>query len=452
MTRNAALRGICVASIIALTLLSTARVFAEQGEDEKRRDVLKYGLEDEVTSLVKSLTTDKDASYAVELEGLFRTTKSAAIREAILSYFTAQKNGALSDYALKVLDDPYDVKSSTVQAIFAYVAELRLKEALPAVRKILKSENSLYRDKSISLLGKLGEAEDALFLVEYLDGEIDGEEKERLVIRQNVMAALGELKAVETWDRLVEIARDSDENANIRATAAVAVGKMEKPEAIPILSSLFEDSDPALRAAAVSGLSNFTATEATSVIFEGFKDSYYKVRLESIAASEKRRLPESIPYLLYRAKSDPVEDVRMKAYDALGALNVDEGNSWLKGVAIDEKASDKARVKAISVLAKNNFDYAFDDIERTATQALKDDKKTYLRYEIGKILASIANARTVAIASAYLAHKDVLTKSIGLDMYALNRYPEITPVVEKIAADEKLGTIQRRAKKILDSR
>ena len=85
------------------------------------------------------------------------------------------------------------------------------------IRDIMKSEKTDYLDRAISALGAVGTADDALFLVDYLSGEIAGDDKQRLIVRQNVMFALGELKAVETWDSLAAIVADTDENAFIRA-------------------------------------------------------------------------------------------------------------------------------------------------------------------------------------------------------------------------------------------
>lgn len=438
------------ACIAFMLLLSTANSFSEQTERDKRLEIIQYGLENEVTDLVSSLMTENEDSYTGDLADLFRKTRSSAVRESIIGLFSKQKKTDLTDYALTVLDDPYETKKSTVVALIGYVIDLKTKEALPAIRKILENENSEYRDQAINALGKLGEGEDAKYLVEYLDGEIPGEEKERLVIRQNVMSALGELKSVETLESLLRIAEDEDENASIRATAAVAVGQIGKPESIPVLVKLYESSDPLLRTAAISGLSNYETVEASDTVIEGFKDTYYKVRLESIKAVEKRKLAAGLPYLVYRAKTDPVESVQLAAYDAIGTFNDAESDKWLKDIFLDEKKADKLRMKACGVLVKNNFDFIIGDVASVTEKVLKDTKKTWLRYEIGKLLAATESQTTSAIAQSYLSHKDTLTRSIGLDMFAKNRYPEVRPSVEAIAADEKQGALQRRAKKILE--
>lgn len=445
------MKNIRVLFFFAALVLFASFSFAEQTEKERRHDVISYGLENEITDLVATLSNDNDDSCNKDLFDLFQKTRSSAIKESILSLFAKQKAPDLRDYALAVLDDPFDTKKSTVSAVFSYVVDAQIKEALPAIRKVLSNENSDYRDLAINALGKLGEAEDASLLADYFDGDFPGDEKQRLIIRQNVMSALGSLKAAETLDKLTKIAEDDNENASIRATAANAIGSIGKSESIPVLVKLFESSDPMLRAASVTALSNYSAKEAVDTIAEGFKDSYYKVRLESINAAQKLKSSEMVPYLLYRAKSDPVKNVQLAAYDALGGFNESESNAWLKSVFLDDKKTDEIRVKACSVLIKNNFDFIFSDVERVVTVVLKDDKKTWLRYELGKLLASTESQSTFSIAQSYISHKDATTKSLGLDMYAKNKYSGLKSAVEAIAADEKQGALQRRAKKILEN-
>ena len=158
------------------------------------------------------------------------------------------------------------------------------------------------------------------------------------------MDALGELKATETWDQLVSIAKDKDENAMIRATAATAIGKMQKPEAIPVLTEIYGESDPVIRGAAIEGLGNFHTPESDTAVIEGLKDSYYKVRLTALDAVVKQSLSGAIPYVTYRAKTDPVEAVSLRAYEVLGKLRDASSDEWLMSILRDEKASDLLRI------------------------------------------------------------------------------------------------------------
>ncbi len=442
----------CKRGILVLCAFLLAILFAHSEtatEESRRSDVLKYGLETEIVELVGQLRNDDD-SLAGELKELFGKTRSPAVREAILELFARQENGDLTPFCLGVLEDPFDYKRSTVSAVFGYVERLKVAEAAPHVRVLLEQESGEWRSQAIRVLGKIGQEEDARFLVGYLDEELSGDQKQRLIVRQEVMAALGELKALSVWDRIVEIAEDEDENAVIRATAARTIGAMGKREGLPTLSRVFEDQDPLLRAAAVAGMSYFDCSEAESVVLEGFKDSHYKVRLEALSASEKMKFSGATGHAIYRARTDPVEAVRMRAFDAIAKIGDGDGVKWLADTVADEKASDKIRVKAIQVLWSGNSGAIERDVEKLAFAALKDDKKTWIRYEIGKVLSDKKNKGIPDLAIAYLQHKDPTTKALGIEMYSAHKFSGAREMVESIAADGKMGGLQSRAKRALE--
>ncbi|HNY22774.1 MAG TPA: HEAT repeat domain-containing protein, partial [Treponemataceae bacterium] len=366
-----------------------------------------------------------------------------------IGYFTDEKNPILKDHALKVLSDPYSYKKSTVRAMLDYAMRLPLMDAAPSVRKMIEDDNRDFLDKTVQTLGKIGSSEDAKYLVGYMSGEIEGDEKTRLIIRQNVMTAIGELKCSEIAPDLIEIARDEDENTVIRATAGVAAGKLLDSNAIPALVDFFSNTDPILRSAAINGLSNFDTPEARSILMEGIKDSHYKVRLDSIDAVTRAKMDESVDFLLFRARTDPVEQVRIKAIESLAIFGGSASNDWLVESFKDEKATDKVRVRIASSLLEKNPALLMADFNKVILGTLKDDKKKELRYAFGKLITEKNVADSEPIAIAYLSHKDTLTKSIGLDMYEKFKFPGVTEIVEGIAKDDKMGALQRRAKKIL---
>ncbi|HKL84732.1 MAG TPA: HEAT repeat domain-containing protein [Treponemataceae bacterium] len=423
----------------------------EQTEEEKIIEILNYGLENEIVDLISNMKSKSKTEYNKQLEVLFYSTRNNSIKEAILSFYIVQKNPAFVEWSISVLDDPYEYSKATVLSVFSYLIMLEVKEAAPQVRKILESENPDYRDKAILLLGKIGTSSDSDFLFEYLESEISGDEKERLVIRQNIMNSLGEMRAENSWNRLSEIAQDQDENIVIRSTAAVALSKMKKSDAIPILLKLLEEKDPLLRVAAVQGLSEFSSPEVTSAILESFKDSYYKVRLEAINSAEKLKLNEAAPFLLYRAKTDPVESIKFRSFEVLAILNDSDGTKWLVEQFNLEKNSDKVRIKAFSVLLEHNIEIIKTSFYVVIKSVLQDEKKKNLRYELGKLISNSKEDFSSSVAESFLLHSDTLTRSIGLDIYEKKKYPELLAIVEKIAADEKQGALQRRAKKIIDA-
>jgi hypothetical protein len=104
---------------------AAAELDTEKDSVEKKKDTLKYGIESEITDLIDELIKNDDPRFADEIYDLFQTTRSNGVREKILAYFTRLKDPCLEDYAVTVLNDPYDTKTSTVSLVFKYIAAVK---------------------------------------------------------------------------------------------------------------------------------------------------------------------------------------------------------------------------------------------------------------------------------------------------------------------------------------
>lgn len=91
----------------------------ESEEDEEEHlNTIKYGLPSEISELLDKLITNDDPRFTQEIYDLFQVTKNSTIKEKILKYFTKQEDPCLEDYAVELLNDPYDEKADVVKASF----------------------------------------------------------------------------------------------------------------------------------------------------------------------------------------------------------------------------------------------------------------------------------------------------------------------------------------------
>lgn len=408
-----------------------------------KKETIAYGIETEILSLIKDLIANEDPRFSDDLYELFYSTKSVAVREKVIEYFTKIKDPCIEDYAVEILEDPYDTKNSTVEMLFRYVSEVKTKEAIPCVLNLLDSEDETYFNGALTTLGEVGGQEEAGFLVEYLD-------RDDLTLnqRQNLMKVLGRLKAESTWDKLSEICQDEEENSFVRMYAAEAIGAMKKPESLPILIDLFESSDPNFRVYVIKGISNFDTDDAKAVIIQGIKDAHWKVRQESIEAVERMKISEAVPYVIYRAKNDPENVIKEKAYQVLSKLDSSEANDYLIETITNKKGTDAAKSKACEALLKNTK-AGLKEIAELAAELAGDDKRKPFRYTIGKLIAKYPDPQFSAVCVAYLQSKDAQTCALGLDMYASGRYAAAEAKVKEISENEKAGANHKKARKIL---
>lgn len=412
---------------------------------EEYRNTIKFGIAGEISELLDKLVSNEDPRFVDEVYDLFGMTRSIEVKEKILNYFGKIEDPCLEDYAVRILEDPYDEKKSTVKACFSYVQAVKCKAAVQAVLRLIENESEDYFNDALTTIGDIGGVKEALKLSDYLDKEDLTDAQ-----RQSLMRTLGKIHAVETWDKLVEIAEDEDENLFVRSYAAEALGAMEKLESVPVLVKLFEENDPNFRQYVLKGLEYFPdVLEAKGVIVQAVRDDHYKVRLEAIDAVKKQELKEAVPYLIYRAKNDPEDKVKMKSFECIAFLNTKDGNEFLIERITEKKANDSQKAKACEVLLKEGHT-GEKEIKELALSVVEDNKRKALRQALGKHLAKYPRDSFDEVCIKYLESKDATTQSQGLEMYQNGKYETAKPYLQKIADDKKANSSNRkRARRLL---
>lgn len=425
-----------------------AKAAADKDENdevpEENKKTIKYGLPSEITKLIDDLMTNDDPRFTEEIYDLFEVSENVQIQQKILEYFGKLEDPCLENFAVTVLNDPYDTKTDVVKACFEYIQKVHTDAAIPAVFTILESDNETYFNDTLSTIGEIGDAQSALSVAEYLERDDLSDAQ-----RQTLMRTLGKLHAVETFDKIVAILENEDENAFVRMYAAEALGLMGKMEAVPVLINTYKDANPNLRQYAIKGLGEFPQDgKAQACILQGIRDEHWKVRQEAINVSKKILDYHAIPYLMYRAENDSERIIKEAAISALPLYNEPNADKFLKDM-LEKKVSDNIKVKV--VIALLDAEHGEEEILALAEKCLSDVRMKNLAKGIGNELAKRSKHSYEAICLKYLESKDGDLQNIGLDMY--KNYKFSGPVEEKIrslALDRKgNGSVRNRAKKML---
>ncbi len=422
---------------------------AEKDESEKdyenKSNTIKYGVPSEISSLIDELIKNDDPRFTEEIYDVFQVSKNTVIKQKVLNYFKQLEDPCLEDYAVETLNDPYEERNDLVKACFQYIAAVKTKEAIPAVLALIESENDSYFNDAIATIGDIGGPAEAMFLVEYLEREDLSDAQ-----RQTLMRTCGKMHAIQTWDKVVEVAEDEDENLYVRMYAAEALGLMEKKESVPVLIELFTETDPNLRQYVIKGLSHFPdVVEAQQTIMQGIRDEHWRVRQEAIKTAKENKMKDAVPYLIYRARNDSEKVIKEEAYTSLAAVNTEEANDFLVTQLGEKKVGDATKKKIVEVLLKEG-NAGQKEILALAEECVKDDKRKDLRYAIGKELAKYENPAYEDICLKYLASKDSTTQSLGLDIYKMNKFNSAETTMRAIYTDKKANTgVKNRIKKML---
>ena len=171
-------------------------------DEENNRNTIRYGVPSEISTLLDTLLKNDDPRFTEEIYDLFQVTKSSAIKEKVLKYFTKAEDPCLEDYAVDLLNDPYDESNAVVKATFQYISAVKTTAAIPAVITLIESENENYFNDAIAALGDIGGPEEAMFLVEYLERDDLSDAQ-----RQTLMRNCGKMHAVQTNGRCELVGR-----------------------------------------------------------------------------------------------------------------------------------------------------------------------------------------------------------------------------------------------------
>lgn len=430
--------------VLLLCFFVIIPINAEKSEREKRLEILDYGLDTEIISLLDTLEEEKNTEYNDEIKQVFDSSRNIEIKNRILDFFGSVSSDLVKDFAISVIDDPYDYRQSTIDAAYSYVKSLKIQEAAPLLRKLLDTENQEYQKKSISLLGEIGGPDDAAYLADYLSRPIDEG------TRQEIVIALGKLQAVDTWQTLSDIVADEDENTFTRMYAAEAIGKMNKSESVPVLAEAFLSENPNLRQYAVKGLSYYNTPEAVNVILQGFRDSYYKVRIESAEAVKKQKIEEGIPFLIYRASNDPETVVKTSAFRCLTVFSGNtEVSDFFKESFLNEKNSDTIRIEAARGIIESDFSGSFSVVETWILENLGNSRFIKLIYEFTKLFSKKESTALEPLCKAYAGSKDVILQNFAMEMYTVNKFASVQPQIEVFAKNDQNPSLQKKAKKAL---
>ncbi len=418
----------------------------DNSEYEEKTNALSFGTPTEINKVVDEIVESEDPRYSNALYNLFQSTASNDVREKILGYFANQKDPCLEDYAVTILDDPFDMPLAVVQKCMNYVSEVKCKAAAPALIKLIDADDEKYFTMALTALGKTGGTKEALYLAKFLEHD-DLETNQR----QALMRTLGQMNAVETFDSVMQIAQDEDENSFVRMYAAEAIGNMKKEEAIPVLINLYETGDPNMREYCIKGLQNFPdSKKAKNAIMQAIRDDHVKVRIQAVKAVKEMNMTGAIDFLIYRAKNDSENAVKKECYPAIASLNTAKGNEFLVNQITDKKVPDSAKSMAAEALLKNGNNAGTKEIAELAKSVADDPKRKTLRYSLGKLLAKYMQPAFAETGVLYVQSKDAQTASLGLDMYNAGRYETIKSAVLQLAEDKNRNSSNRkRAQKLL---
>ncbi len=416
---------------------------ADSRDMDQRRDMLLYGIDNEVISLLKDLENDEDVEeYSDEIMKLLVDSRNQELKAAAVRIFSAIKYKPALEEVQQILMD-YPEKEELIVAGMEYLVELDHRESVDIFKDFSNSPRTTVAMKAVEGIGKLGNAED----IDYLRALYDDTSLAQNV-RASALSALGMLKDSGSVPFLTEIVNDTSRERSYRWRACQALGEIGTPEVLPVLADLLNDDDTILRTYAVRALTGFESNEVIDYLIEALRDSFWRVRLAAAETLGERREKDALDILVYKATRDPEERIRIAAIQALGKIG---GKSYrtLREIAENQRYSQATRIVAIQQVIEHDLASSFDLIN-TIMEKEGKHPNSRIFIELVKAMSQEKNPRLDSYFEKFLDHGDVSVVLMTLKGIKENRFSGLREKVKALSESNTSSSIKKAAEETLE--
>ncbi|QOT81166.1 HEAT repeat domain-containing protein [Cupriavidus basilensis] len=241
-------------------------------------------------------------------------------------------------------EDPY-IRASAIHALGHYDMETHAQAAQAVIRALAGDPDASIRAAAAAALASQS-PKHVHALVKAALGDASAEVRTQAVLALGVFRTEPAVEALK--DRL-----GHDQDAEVRAFAASMLGELRRADLIPDLRVAVNDSDEGVRATVLSALRECAGFEVgpalCNVLLAALSDTSAIVR-ETAAEALRFSSPEAIPALMVAA-NDEVARVRLQAVIALGSMQVHQAIDTLANRVFSDP-DEEVRYYAVNALGE----------------------------------------------------------------------------------------------------
>jgi HEAT repeat protein len=417
--------------------------------EEQRRDTIRYGIDSEISDLLGKLTTEKDGRYNEDLLGLLKSSRSAKLRVGVIDLLAYLEWKGAEEPTMAIVEDRDNQDLDLVSSALSYLAAVRSKEALRFTEAIVKEDNKKLLPALVKLMGRSGGEAEEKILLDWFDGDTVTP-----ALKEEAIRALGEIGSSKAALRLGKLVEDPDGGKIPRMYACAALAKIKDESSVHSIAKASNDADPNVRAAAVealgafAGLSSAAGAEARGALVQALRDSFPKSRLAACKAVAAGKVSEAIPFLKYKARSDPERAVKSEALRSLAVLG-GESCAFLRERLADKKESPEQRVLCFGLLARYDPQSSMDALASLlAAESAEKERSFYT--SLAREVANADKAPDIGkLARLLLADKEYLIRIAGIEWARKNKAADLKADLENLAANDPSDMIKKRAAEAL---
>ncbi|PRR37682.1 HEAT repeat domain-containing protein [Borreliella burgdorferi] len=311
-------------------------------------DTILYGLDSQVTSIIKALKKSSDSQYNFSLKKRLEKTFNAELKREILELFISLKYSGGIDTANYILENYESKRYSNALFVLAisYLKEFDDKEKLKKILiDILENKEGNVVSIAAYYLGELNSLEYSKNMMEVFE-KYSGNDG----ARREILIALGKMSAVDYQDRIYEISLDNYEGPSIKAAAIEALSYLASDKVTENADLYLQSNNNNLnvKLAIIASLSKDPSLKSKEILQGFLRDSDDNIRFKAINAIKGHRDPSAKDILIYKLKSDPSLKVREASAKAL--IDMDLGNIEIKNIMFDFKIDNNFKISMFSYL------------------------------------------------------------------------------------------------------
>jgi HEAT repeat protein len=350
--------------------------------------------------------------------------------------------------ALGIVADRDNSDPDLVASSLSYLAAIRSKDALKLSDALIKEDNKKLLPSLVRLMGRAGGDAEEQLLLDWFDGD-----SATPALKEEAIKAMGEIGSAKAAPRLGKLVEDGQAGKAARIFACAALAKIKDESSVPSLVKAANDADPNVRTAAIEALGAFagSSSEARGALVQALRDSFPKARIAACKAAAAGKVADALPFLQYKAKSDPERTVKIEALRSLAVMGGGDSYAFLRDRLEDKKESGELRSLCFGLLARYDPSSSMRVLEaRLSSEAAEKDRSFYTA--LAREVANADQAPDIgALARILLADKEYLIRIAGIEWIRKNKSRELRPDLESLAKNDPSDAIKKRAADALKS-
>ena len=419
---------------------------AIQSLKEERLETIQYGIDSQVTDLIKQLEIEKDFDFNKEFLELLKVSINNRLDQSIIKLFKLSDDDRAVEFIFQKLQDDFNLSDENRISYIEYISKYQTPEIIDFLKTLIDEESNSVSIAAISALGKSKSIMIVPRLIEYLQDPLVDELRKPVIVE-----ALGKLKAVDALEAVTDLATDIySNNKSLRWKAVVALGEIGSVESLPVLESLFSDKDPYLRNYTLTAIKNYPLKDIKPILIQGLKDSSWRVRVNAAESLGELKVKDAVPILIYKSKNDPdSKNVRTATLSALGEIGGKEAFDFIREFYVNDRTSLNLRNISISILAEKDLLNSLKAIKELISEEWDKSNTNILDYTC-KILSTTKSSSLKELYKKMLAYD----KNINLKLYALrgirlNSISSLKDDVELLTGEDNPNPIRKLAIDVL---